>query len=234
MFNILFEKKQYHDSKNVIGFKVDVRLLIDHDGKEYDLCSGELAKEDDHDKIILDKAKLNRESKDNLDCILDICKEDEWTECKAWQFQAVGGSANLNSIHLVGNGSYAVIARYRMTMSASIGDLPNFIIAIKQLLTWRKDIYGTADMVTKRLVSRPKLSRPQNSNIYSAHTSLQRETIYTPPEGSRWKKKPIHIYGYVPVDIQEKLLTAYHSSTSLSSSTPPAKNITHFARVDLK
>ncbi|KAI7848564.1 hypothetical protein BDC45DRAFT_595514, partial [Circinella umbellata] len=90
MFNILFEKsnirmkthestffysteakkEQYHDSKNVIGFKVDVQLLIDHDGKEYDLCSGELAKEDDHDKIILDKAKLNRESKDDLDCIL--------------------------------------------------------------------------------------------------------------------------------------------------------------------
>ncbi|KAG2215081.1 hypothetical protein INT45_003148 [Circinella minor] len=55
---------------------LDVRLLIDQDGKEYGLCSGELAKEDDHDKTILDKAKLNRESKCNLDCILDICEED--------------------------------------------------------------------------------------------------------------------------------------------------------------
>ena len=68
------------------NIRIAIRFLIDHDGKEYDICRGEMATQDDHEKMIHDKAKLNRESKDNLDCMLDMCVETEWMECTAWQF----------------------------------------------------------------------------------------------------------------------------------------------------
>ncbi|KAI8142719.1 hypothetical protein BJV82DRAFT_486571, partial [Fennellomyces sp. T-0311] len=61
------KKEQYANTKNVIAFNIDISFLIDYGGNEYDIYSGKMAKKGDHDKIMRDKAKLNRESKDDLD-----------------------------------------------------------------------------------------------------------------------------------------------------------------------
>ncbi|KAI8143981.1 hypothetical protein BJV82DRAFT_498231, partial [Fennellomyces sp. T-0311] len=58
---------QYPESTNVIGFEIDIRFLVDYGVQEYDLCSNEMAKRDDDDKTMNDRAKVNRESKHDLD-----------------------------------------------------------------------------------------------------------------------------------------------------------------------
>ena len=82
---------------------------MEYGGKEFDLSSGEMAKMDDDDRIMNDRAKVNRESKDDLYCILEHCIDDEWVNLLAWQFQSSGLTAQLNTIHLCENGLYVVL-----------------------------------------------------------------------------------------------------------------------------
>ncbi|KAI8365191.1 uncharacterized protein BYT42DRAFT_475955, partial [Radiomyces spectabilis] len=101
--------EQYPEAKNVVGFKIDVRFLLDRNGKEYDWCSGEMARLDDADKAMTDKAKLNRESKDDLDYMLELCSDNDLVGCTAWQFQSAGSCGNICSINLANNGLYVAL-----------------------------------------------------------------------------------------------------------------------------
>ena len=57
----------YPNQKNIVGFKVDCRLLVDITNEEHDIIPIEVAKDDEDKKIINDMGKLIREGKDVLD-----------------------------------------------------------------------------------------------------------------------------------------------------------------------
>ncbi|KAI9494133.1 hypothetical protein BDB00DRAFT_742631, partial [Zychaea mexicana] len=63
----LNKEELYLDQKNIIGFKVDCRLLVDVTNEEHDMITIEVAKDDEDEKIINDMGKLIREGKDILD-----------------------------------------------------------------------------------------------------------------------------------------------------------------------
>ena len=117
-------------------------FLIAYEGKEYDLCSGKMAKHDDLHKETIDRAKLNRESKDDLDCMLELRSDDEWwVNCTAWQVQSTGSIGNICFIHLTANGLYVVLQRYKLSLPSNIAELPGLLQTINDLWTWRTNIY---------------------------------------------------------------------------------------------
>ncbi|KAI8879827.1 hypothetical protein K501DRAFT_134038, partial [Backusella circina FSU 941] len=58
----------YYDETKVEGLKIDIHIVYDDDGREIDLCAGEVSKNiDSKPKIGHGDSKLVRESKDLLD-----------------------------------------------------------------------------------------------------------------------------------------------------------------------
>lgn len=72
--------------KNIIGFKIDIRLTYNKDCSKYsciDLCAGEAAKEEDKSKTATDQCKVVREAKDNLDVLLSVLPNSS-DACVGW------------------------------------------------------------------------------------------------------------------------------------------------------
>ncbi|KAI7847649.1 hypothetical protein BDC45DRAFT_562188 [Circinella umbellata] len=57
------------------GHLLEKRTAVDV--TEYEYLGNQ--KLDDDEKIMNDRAEVNRGSKDDLDCVLDLCEDDEWT-----------------------------------------------------------------------------------------------------------------------------------------------------------
>lgn len=55
------KKDLYSDTKDIRGFKIDIRFIINVSGKEVNVAMAELAKHGTEDKAILDFTKLSRE-----------------------------------------------------------------------------------------------------------------------------------------------------------------------------
>ncbi|KAG1167014.1 hypothetical protein G6F36_012724 [Rhizopus arrhizus] len=61
------KKGFYPDAKDIRGFKIDIRFVVDVGRKEIDVAVAEVAKNDSKDKTISDQEKLLREGKDIVD-----------------------------------------------------------------------------------------------------------------------------------------------------------------------
>ncbi|KAG2228203.1 hypothetical protein INT45_010995 [Circinella minor] len=113
---------------------------------------------DDDDKIMSDRAKVNRESKDDLDCILEHCTDDEWVDRLARQFQSSGSTAQLNTIHLC---------------------------VVTDLFSWSNDMYRAGDFLLSKIKKQHNISKGIEA-LSTIHHLLQRDTTYSPPEKAIW------------------------------------------------
>ncbi|ORY97841.1 hypothetical protein BCR43DRAFT_417555, partial [Syncephalastrum racemosum] len=67
-FSTSAKQELYPDMANLVGFKMDVRFVMDVEGIEHDLCSAEASCNGDKDcKVVPDEDKPNRKIKDDLD-----------------------------------------------------------------------------------------------------------------------------------------------------------------------
>lgn len=66
------KKELYPNRKYIKGFKIDIRFVMDVDGKEIDLAAARVAKDVSKNKTMLDEGKLTREGKDIVDNLVDI------------------------------------------------------------------------------------------------------------------------------------------------------------------
>ncbi|KAG2232827.1 hypothetical protein INT48_005695 [Thamnidium elegans] len=100
------KKLQYTDKKHVKGSKIDIRFIYDHDGKEYDVGAGEVARETaDEEKILPDKSKLLRKGKDVLDGILNtVIPESDANKAIGHIVQIKGLCVQVISIYLTATG----------------------------------------------------------------------------------------------------------------------------------
>ena len=110
-----------------------------------------MAKMNDDDKIISDRAKANRELKGDLDCILEHCTDDEWVNRLAWQFQSSGPTAQLNTIHLWGNGLYVVLKRFDIILPTTINELDGIIKVVTDLFSWSNNMYRAGDFQVSKI-----------------------------------------------------------------------------------
>jgi hypothetical protein len=88
----------YPNHEKVRGFKIDIRLLLDYEKHEIDLCAGEVAiNANDIDKLIHDRSKCLREAKEIVDHHVEAGMEEN---AMGWTMQIAGLEACLMSVHL--------------------------------------------------------------------------------------------------------------------------------------
>ncbi|KAI9330123.1 hypothetical protein BD770DRAFT_287088, partial [Pilaira anomala] len=96
----------YPNNEKVRGFKIDIRLLLEYENHEIDLCAGEVAiNSNDVDKLIHDRSKCLREAKE----IVDHHLEAGMKNVVGWTLQITGLEACLMSVHLYREGLYVAI-----------------------------------------------------------------------------------------------------------------------------
>lgn len=77
----------YPQEANIIGFKIDARLVFDIGDEELDLVTLEVAKDDKDNKIIHDSSKSLQEEKDNLNNLIEILSSSYNEQVVTWGFQ---------------------------------------------------------------------------------------------------------------------------------------------------
>ncbi|KAG2231093.1 hypothetical protein INT48_003462 [Thamnidium elegans] len=113
LFTTKRKQTQYFDHEKVKGFKIDLRLLLDYDRNEIDLCAGEVAINTyDSNKLIHDRSKSIRESK-------EICDH------------RIEAGLGRDSIHLFREGPFVCQDMFRFPQN--IKELPEFIHIINGL-----------------------------------------------------------------------------------------------------
>ncbi|KAI9493825.1 hypothetical protein BDB00DRAFT_356739 [Zychaea mexicana] len=92
IFKYTTKQKQqlYDESNDVKGFKIDIRYVVDKNGKTYDLGAAELGKDGASCKIIQDEGKLTREGKDVVDSLLKTLHESNHRHVLSWIIQIDG------------------------------------------------------------------------------------------------------------------------------------------------
>ncbi|KAI9274295.1 hypothetical protein BDA99DRAFT_234417 [Phascolomyces articulosus] len=86
------EEDLYLNQKNIVGFKIDGRLLVDGTKQEYDNLPIEVAKDEEDKKIINDMGKLIREGKDILDQLHNNIQKNEDGEVLCFIIQVAGAN----------------------------------------------------------------------------------------------------------------------------------------------
>ncbi len=85
-FTSINKSELYHQSKNVIPFKIDIRIVYNHEDTDSNLVNGEVACHDGDDKAVADEGKLTREGKE----IQDLLIENKRSQLFAWTVQHTG------------------------------------------------------------------------------------------------------------------------------------------------
>ncbi|KAI9272649.1 hypothetical protein BDA99DRAFT_425855, partial [Phascolomyces articulosus] len=104
--NTTKKKYYYSNDPNMIGYKIDMRIVAGIENNESDIGAAELAKVD-NEKIIYDEAKLLREGKDVVDHLAKLPFKDDYTT--SWQIQMTNCQCQLSTMHLVAHGLYVAV-----------------------------------------------------------------------------------------------------------------------------
>ncbi|KAL9553412.1 hypothetical protein MBANPS3_003297 [Mucor bainieri] len=216
------KKEMYTGKDNIIAFKIDIRFVVDHNGTEIDVASGEVAKHDGNKKVIDDEGKLCREGKDIVDNLLNMVSFQKSNSCVGWTIQIAGSSCLIASVHLAENGLYVNMPRGHCQLPPTIDDLDDFANSVLPvLLLFRSGVTSVASMLLEELKAKPHnvgkaLGHiPQKSQVnYKAY--YQRDTWYTPPGKSR-SKPPCNLFGFAPPPniLQELLKLSYEKPSNL-------------------
>ncbi|KAJ8662584.1 hypothetical protein O0I10_001545 [Lichtheimia ornata] len=226
-FSTHCKQELYPGATNMVGFKVDVRFVVDLEKNEHDICSVEACCNGDKDsKVVSDEGKLNREMKDNLDNMIAMVETTSpKQECQytTWGVQIIGPSCVISSIHLSDSGLYIVLPRFDITLPRSICDLKHFETTMIQLLTFQQQLQKSADSIlSHHQASKHLRSLNHNtSNNERTHIHRQRDTWYTPPEKTS-SRIPLNLTSLSrPRSLTEKLLTVA-CEESISALMQPA------------
>lgn len=111
----------YPNYEKVSGFKIDIRLLLDYEKYEIDLCAGEVAiNSNDADKLIHDRSKCLREAKEIVDHHLEAGMKENVV---GWTLQIAGLKACLMSVHLYREGLYVAITQKKLRFPQTVDEL---------------------------------------------------------------------------------------------------------------
>ncbi|KAI9247372.1 hypothetical protein EDC94DRAFT_494066, partial [Helicostylum pulchrum] len=127
----------------LIGFKIDLRFILDFEDQEFDLCELECALPDaDTDKKCDDFGKLIREGKTNTISLHDIT--DNFPIIHTWIIQACGLQLDVSTVVYIDNDLFVVVPQFSIEYPTEISHLEFFIDSIKNLFTFREDIESLA------------------------------------------------------------------------------------------
>ncbi|GAA5800156.1 hypothetical protein HPULCUR_005581 [Helicostylum pulchrum] len=121
----------YLNYEKVSGFKIDIRLLLDYEKYETDLCAGEVAiHSNDADKLTHDRSKCLREAKEIVDHHLEAGMKENVV---GWTLQIAGLEACLMSVHLYREGLYVAITQKKLRFPQTVDELSGFMETLEGL-----------------------------------------------------------------------------------------------------
>lgn len=185
----------YDDLDNIIGFKVDIRFIVDFKDFEFDLGAAEVCLPGAGNvKIVDDLAKLLREGKDNTDGIHNVLIGDDETP-RSWILQLSGLSAYLSTVTYAGYDINVGILQDDIAFPSCISDFSNAKKShdmLRALFKFRDDIEGYAHKIQAKMTSSKQLvddtSKKFNDIGSQSPPRLQRssaQTWFTPPRNER-------------------------------------------------
>lgn len=106
------KEELYPDASGVVGFKVDIRVLLDFKKEEFDIAAGEACLHGAGDKKgKSDDSKLVREEKEMLKS-MERMFYDEDVSCSVWTVQTAGLKASFSTIHPTKHNYYVKVHQF--------------------------------------------------------------------------------------------------------------------------
>ncbi|GAA5807020.1 hypothetical protein MFLAVUS_000369 [Mucor flavus] len=179
----------YPNYENVSGFKIDIRLLLDYEKYEIDLCAGDVAiNSNDADKLIHDRSKCLREAKEIVDHHLEAGTKGNVV---GWILQIAGLEACLMSVHLYREGLYVAITQKKLRFPQTVDELSGFMETLEGLenlisrnQTEAIKLVGSYDATVRAHSVSLNDNATSNSAIYDTQ-KITRPSYYTPLSDTR-------------------------------------------------
>ncbi|CAO3693924.1 unnamed protein product [Rhizopus stolonifer] len=205
----------YPQEANIIGFKIDARLVLDIGDEEHDLVALEVAKDDNDTKIIQDSAKLLREAKDDLNNLIEIISTSYDEQVFTWSFQVSGANCHISTSHIASDELYVSIPQhsFHLPMIATTQPLLEFKKTLEFLFEFKNHIVDLVAIINQNNIRRNSINDnfgrfSQNSSSRRDISLWTRETWYTPHRNEgKSSVIPSHLFGLRrPASFLEKLL----------------------------
>ncbi|KAI8143170.1 hypothetical protein BJV82DRAFT_103049 [Fennellomyces sp. T-0311] len=219
----------YPDQENIIGFKIDGRLIVDIGDNENDLAAIEVAKDDEDRKIIRDMGKLIREAKDDLDNLIqNIAGGKRDPSIFTWMLQIAGANCSISTIHLAGNGLYTTVYQHSFDLPLSVDAFPTFRNTLKFLLAMKEHITKTAnkfvEVKSRRNSIRDNLGQFASESSDDEDYPWTRDTWYTPlRDDPKRSVIPDHMFGHSSKPLDRTLLVPEDSTITVEHVAMPSQ-----------
>ncbi|KAF9913897.1 hypothetical protein BX616_009371 [Lobosporangium transversale] len=185
------EKRRIYNDDTAIAFKIDCRILLDHNGKEYDLASIEIAKNTGRSKICFDGAKLLREAKSITNMLAGIVADDDHflKNTTAFAIQIGGLSGAIYSLHLVAPTLYVAVFEASLQFPATPSSLDKLKPTLNALL-WLRNRLNEGGNQVRSTLSRVEtiedvLTQPSGNIESHSRRNWINDVFYTPPSGKK-------------------------------------------------
>ncbi|KAI7899835.1 uncharacterized protein BX663DRAFT_519662 [Cokeromyces recurvatus] len=184
----------YTSSSNIVGFKVDIRFLLDFETEEFDLaCAEACIPVVPVAKIHHDMSKLLREGKIMQTAALNVIQN---SSIYSWVIQISGPSCSFYTVHGTKNQYHVCVHQFMVVFPKEYSELPSFLKSLSNILMFRDSLEATANsMKAAILKTRSDMdegdlgaSRPSTPTVFESasiyHTPPHRDSSNSRmPEG---------------------------------------------------
>ncbi|KAF9429090.1 hypothetical protein BGZ76_001830 [Entomortierella beljakovae] len=188
------EKRSYYKDDKIVAFKIDSRILLDHNGGEYDLVAIEVAKNTEKSKICSDGAKLFREAKAITNLMAKILPDDDTflRDICSFGIQIGGMSGVIYSLHLVAPTLYVAVYEAALQFPITPSSLSEFGQTLNTLFCLRKLINERGMLVRRHLATirtiQDVLAQSSNVQKSQGRKSWPNKIFFTPPKGTKIRR----------------------------------------------
>ncbi|KAG1456661.1 hypothetical protein G6F56_006781 [Rhizopus delemar] len=164
--------EQYGTESNIIGFKVDLRLIHDYKQLEIDIASTEVALPNaDHAKTRHDESKLLREAMISTEVLHHLSNDQDYIY--TWTVRITGLTAVLTVLYDDENMIYVNIHQFTLYFPSCVAELEDLKDDLKMLFKFKEDIERIANKIQKAL------KRSEHKDVRSPDVSPERKPAPT-------------------------------------------------------
>lgn len=173
---------QYPNHDNIVGFKVDIRVIFDSKLEEFDIVCGEACIPlPGQDKLEHDITKLLREGKLMQTTLQNVIINPK--ESISWMLQLSGPTCSFYTSHNTKHSEYHVsVPQFTATFPSSYSQLADFFSVIEKLLMFRSSVEQIAHKLNSCIRSRlDKQQERTLQNVLGSPPHPPPSTFHSPP-----------------------------------------------------
>lgn len=172
----------YSSSRNIVGFKVDMRFLLDFEAEEFDLaCAEACIPVVTQAKIHHDMSKLLREGKIMQTAALNTIQD---SSVYSWVIQISGPTCNFYTIHNTKHQYHVCIHQFKVVFPSGYSEPPMFLKSLSNIFMFRDSLEATANNLKAAILKTRSNMKEGSSGASSpsAPTVFESTSVYhTPP-----------------------------------------------------